>query len=358
MSRPLRICLVANARHPIAEPFAGGLESFTHGLARRLLDRGHAVAVFAAPGSDPRLGLQPLPVAVCSLSERALGDQHAPPRAWMEEHHAYLDLMLDLGRTGAARFDLVHNNSLHHLPVAMASAVDVPVLTTLHTPPVPWLESAIELGGGGSFVAVSEHTRTAWRHVVDSTVVLNGVDTQAWRAGPGGGPAVWTGRLVREKAPHLAIQACRRAGVPLVLAGPVGDHDYVEREVRPLLGGTIRYVGHLDAERLVELVGGATVALVTPAWDEPYGLVAAEALSCGTPVAGFARGALPEVVPPGVGVLVPSQDVDALARAVVEAATLDRGAARRHAERTGSLDRMVDDYERVYQHLVRPGIAA
>ena len=80
----------------------------------------------------------------------------APPDLWMEEHHAYLTLMLDLARDGADDFDLVLNNSLHHLPVAMAPSLRIPVVTTLHTPPVPWLESAIDVAGGaGTFVAVS-----------------------------------------------------------------------------------------------------------------------------------------------------------------------------------------------------------
>ena len=56
----------------------------------------------------------------------------------MAEHHAYLALMLSLARTGAEEYDVVHNNSLHHLPIAMAPAVDVPMVTTLHTPPLPW----------------------------------------------------------------------------------------------------------------------------------------------------------------------------------------------------------------------------
>lgn len=358
MTRSLRICLIASMRHPIAEPFAGGLESFTHALAERLADRGHHVDVFAAPGSDSRLRVTSLAVPRCDLSEESLRDTHAPERAWMEEHHAYLGLMLELSRS-PGRYDLIHNNSLHHLPVAMAPALDAPVVSTLHTPPVPWLESAIALSDRpGHFVSVSHATRAAWRHVVDSDVVPNGVDTDAWRPGPGGGPAVWTGRLVPEKAPHLAIAACRRARVPLVLAGPVGDEAYVEREVLPLLGADVSYAGHLERASLVDLVGGASVALVTPDWAEPYGLVAAEALSCGTPVAGFDRGAMAELVVPGTGVLAPAGDVRALAEAVREARTLDRGPVREHALRSCSLDRMVDDYERVYAGLLDERVAA
>lgn len=352
MSARLRICLVAASRFPIREPFAGGLEAMTHGLALELMRRGHEVSVFAAPGSDPSLGVEELPVARQLSSEVAREDTHAPPEAWMADHHAYLDLMIDLAETGSRRFDLVHNNSLHHLPVAMARLLDVPVVTTLHTPPVPWLESAIRLDRGAStFTAVSRHAADAWRHVVDATPILNGVDTGAWIPGPGGGHLVWSGRLVPEKAPHQAIDAARVAGVRLLLAGPVSDRAYVEKHVWPRLGPDVQYVGHLEHSGLRELYGGASAVVMSPAWDEPYGLVAAEAMACGTPVASFARGALPEVVVEGTGSLARAGDVSDLARAIREAMACDRSVVRRHAEDCHSLDRMVDDYERLYAHL-------
>lgn len=350
----LRICLVASSLYPIGEPFAGGLEAMTHQLARELLRRGHEVSLFAAPGSDPALDATELDVPRFVPSPAAEADVNAPPRRWMAEHHAYLGLMLDLARDASTRFDVVHNNSLHHLPVAMAHTVDVPLVTTLHTPPVPWLESAVALSpASSSFAAVSEHTSRAWAHLAPAVPILNGVDVERWTPGPGGGPAVWSGRLVAEKAPHEAIDACRLAGIPLVLAGPVPDEAYFEREIAPRLGRQAVHVGHLDHKALTRLLGRASVALVTPAWDEPYGLVAAEAMACGTPVAAYDRGALREVVADEAGALAPGGDVEALAVAVTAALGLDRGAVRRHAVQHCSLRRMVDEYERLYRSLGR-----
>src|SRR4029079_16757170 len=123
----------------------------------------------------------------------------------------------------------------------------IPVVTTLHTPPVPWLESAIEVAGSaGTFVAVSRAMRAAWSHAVSALVILNGVDADLWVPGTGGQDAVWSGRLVPEKAPHEAIDAVRRTGRTITVAGPMLDRAYFDREIQPRLGDKVRYAGHLD----------------------------------------------------------------------------------------------------------------
>jgi glycosyltransferase involved in cell wall biosynthesis len=249
--------------------------------------------------------------------------------------------------------DVVHNNSLHHLPVAMAELLPVPVVTTLHTPPTPWLEPAIDLvdHGNAVFTAVSRFTAKQWSHVADPIVVPNGVDLASWAYGQGGPDLVWCGRIVPEKAPHLAIDAARAAGRNLRIAGPIGDRRYWLSKVAPRMGDGISYVGHLSQRSLAALLGASAVCLVTSVWDEPYGLVAAEALACGTPVVAFARGGIPEVVDDSCAVLVPDRDVAALAEAVAVAEGLDRRAARVRAARACSFDQTVAAYVALFDDL-------
>lgn len=119
----------------------------------------------------------------------------------MDDHHAYLTLMMRLVDAHDG-FDVIHNQSLHYLPVAMAPALSTPMLTTVHTPPTPWLESAINVSGGKGtrFAAVSQHTARSWVDCVpDIALVPNGIDVRRWPLGEGGGPLVWFGRITPEK---------------------------------------------------------------------------------------------------------------------------------------------------------------
>ena len=351
--QPLRIGLIASATQTVEEPFAGGMEAHTAALSSSLRSRGHEVTIHAASSSRPRHQAALAAVGPLRLSASARRDVSMPSEAFMAEHHAYLSLMLGLDELG---YDVVHNNCLHYLPVAMAPSLRTPMLTTLHSPPTPWLESAIQCGAGrrGSrWISVSRTNARAWEHLCDPCeVVYNGIDLEAWRLSTAvRSGAVWSGRIVPEKGLHLASAAARRAGMPLAVAGPIGDHDYFEHCLLDA-DSSVYYHGHLDARALAELVGGAEVALVSPCWEEPFGLVAIEALACGTPVAGFARGALPEIVDARVGALARPDDAEDLAAAIALALERDPAACRARVRDEFSLEVMTDRYLSAYQALL------
>jgi hypothetical protein len=119
MSAPLRVALIASNRFPLCQPFAGGLEAYVWHLARALVERGHEVSMFAGSGSDLSLECATLTVRELMLSAAAQADPSASPAAFMADLHAYLNLMVQLADPRGG-FDIVHNHSLHHLPVAMA----------------------------------------------------------------------------------------------------------------------------------------------------------------------------------------------------------------------------------------------
>lgn len=347
----MKIAIIAHLKFAIAEPFAGGLEMHTHLLAKSLRGRGHDVTLFSSLASDPALGIEPICEAT-SLLETGLAE--AGNVAFFREHHAYLRLMTDLQ---TRPFDVVHNNSLHYLPLTMAATLRAPTVTTLHTPPFCWLESGVRLGCGASHVvAVSQATADLWQGIarVDG-VIPNGIDLARFPFAPV--PAddaylVWYGRIVPEKGLHLAIAAAQAVGLPLRIAGPQSDPAYFNTMIAPLLGGTVSYLGHLAHGELAHLIRGARAALCTPRWEEPYGLVVAEALASGTPVAAFRRGGIPAILDDSCGALAEADDVAGLAAAIRTALRLDRAACRRRAEEHCDATRMVDAYEDLYRDLI------
>ena len=350
--RRLTVAVLGPSRYPVAEPYSGGLESFVGGLVAGLRARGHRVLLFAAEGST---GAQPEVLAGGGWQpdELSAQDPSMPAAAFLREHHAHLRVLDALRTTYADEVDVVHNNSLHYLPLSLAATLPAPVVTTLHTPPIPWLTSSLDAGGSShAFTAVSRFTARQWTPWVgQADVVHNGVDPRRWPLGPGGGGLLWFGRLVPEKAPHLALAAAAAAGQHLHLVGPALDPDYFDAEIAPHLGARATWHGHLGGGELARAVGRASAVLVTPAWDEPFGLVAAEAAMCGTPVVAFDRGGLGEVLRPGVGqqvgAVVPADDVEAMAAAVGPALALDRRSVREAALSHLSAQAMVRRYEQV-----------
>jgi glycosyltransferase involved in cell wall biosynthesis len=245
----------------------------------------------------------------------------------------------------------------------MADALPMPMVTTLHTPPFKWLASGVRIAGGKNLrlVAVSDAIRQEWSDVaLAEDVILNGVDLSGFGFHPYPDQEpylVWYGRIVPEKGLHFAIDAARILGMKLRFAGPLLDRAYFEEQIQPRLGNDTIYVGHLTHRDLSRLIGGARTFLCTPCWEEPYGLVVAEALACGVPVAAFARGAIPTILTSTTGALATPDDAASLAKAAEKALLLDRMDCRRRAESFCDAEVMVDGYETVYRRAMGATIA-
>ena len=345
----MRIALLAHLRHPVAPPFAGGMEAHSWALAEGLTARGHEVVLFAAGDSDPRFTIDPvIPVhherSFPGLEHRGDGGLKA---------HVDAGYATACDRIAACVFDVLHNNSLSRLPLERRRLAAVPTVTSLHVPPYDALRWFVRdsLVPGHRLTVTSEAQRRLWwpdDAPRQMSVLHNGVDPASWPyRDRGDGSAVWSGRIAPIKGTHMAVAAARRAGIPLTLFGPIEDRDYWDAQVAPLLGGPIRYGGHLSGDALAGEVGRASVFLFTPCWDEPFGLVAIEAMACGLPVAGIAMGAAAEVVGEG-GRLVPPDDVPALARAIGEAHAIPRRVPHARVMRLFTRDAWLERCEALY----------
>lgn len=354
----MRIAVVAHVRHPIAPPFMGGMEAHSWALVKGLQERGHEVTLFASADSDPSFDIHPI------LPEHY--DLRYPWGEYVETK--ILHDHLDAGFAAASRalleggFDVIHNNSLHRYPPRLARVHRLATVTSLHIPPFDAIHRAVRESAApwSLFSVTSTKQLDGWwpeGPPPAAHVAHNGIDPAIWPfQAKGNGSAVWSGRIARTKGPHLAVQAALRMGLHLTLFGVIEDSTYFDNDIRPYLGPRIRYGGHLETASLAHEIGRASILLFTPLWDEPFGLVAVEAMSCGLPVAALDMGAAREIIG-NAGRFAPIDDPHAFDAAITEALDIPREIPRQRVEDFFTRDRMIDRYEQLYA-TARAGLIA
>ncbi|MGN6795126.1 MAG: glycosyltransferase [Streptosporangiaceae bacterium] len=358
----MKIAIMAPLVTAIREPQLGGSQAFVSDLARGLAARGHDVHVYAASGSqipgvtviDTGVDAQALAGTLYRAGARGeSGSTSASEAAEIAFGAAYASIR-------QTRYDVVHNHAFDAPAVRLATGLPAPVLHTLHLPPdigvAAALQQAVRSGKPPTVATVSAFQANAWRQVVAIDSVLRPcVPTRRipWSRRHGDG-AVFAGRLSPEKGAAEAIDIAAAAGMPIDVYGDAYDADYAREQVGPradLPGVTVHQA--VPRASLWEAMARAAVVLYPARWDEPFGMAAAEALACGTPVVAFRRGGLGEVIADGVtGFLVPPDDVQRFADAVGKTAGISRIACRGHAESRLDLHQSLDAHERLYRRMV------
>lgn len=246
----------------------------------------------------------------------------------------------------------VWSNHLYYGAMALAPVLRAPMLTTIHGSRSLTKESVYAAASKYShFVSISRSQREQFGSVRFAGTVYNGVDTRRFSLGKGdGGYYAWIGWVSEKKGTAEAARLARRHGLRLKIAGLVTEENrgYFEKQVKPFLSSKIEFVGEIDGRKKVSFYRDA-IALLNPIkWEEPFGLVAAEAMACGTPVLTVPRGAMPELVSHGTTGFL-AKTPAGLGNYLSRSAQLDRTAIRSEAVRRFSETRMVDDYERLFR---------
>lgn len=331
---------------PLRPAQAGGAQAFVSDLALELTRRGHDVRLYCAERSEvPGVALRTVPVdaAIEQALVRPGGTTAVDVPA--------------VGRAFAAVFDLIRRDgadavSQHGFDVeAIELAEGLPVLHTLHLGPVvPAVVEAVK-ASAARFAVPSEAMRREWAEAgFEPGVLANGSPDFDPGDAQAGAYAVIAGRVSPEKGTAQGIEAARRAGLRPLVVGAVYDAEYDRSQVAPRLGPGERMPA-LRRELLWRVMARGTVTLMPIEWEEPFGLVAAESQIAGCPVVAYARGALPEVVREGGGVLVPRGDFEAFVSAIPRAAALDRAEVRRQARKRLLIGSAAERYEQVLERV-------
>lgn len=321
----------------------GGIERVVDFLVRGLVRRGHEVTLFAHPGSEVECRLHPYGV---------------PP------HHRSIDRVKELCQVGAGllrRFrsiDIVHSFGRLAALLPILPMRSIAKLQTYQRDLLPHrgIRRAVALAGASlQFTACASHMYEGRSLSGRWTTVFNGVDLDKYELVPevaSDAPLVFLGRIEPIKGVHNAVAIAKAARRRLVIAGNVSDQGYFDDVIAPEIDDqSVRYVGAVDDREKNALLGSAAALVMGIEWDEPFGIVMAESMACGTPVIGFARGSVPEVVRDGLSGYV-VHDVDGAVSAVSKLAALSRESVRRDAEDRFAADVIVSEYVRVYERLL------
>jgi glycosyltransferase involved in cell wall biosynthesis len=360
----VKVAIVAPLVAPIREPQRGGSQVFLSDLARGLVDRGHEVDLYAASGSvlpgvrtiDTGVDHHALQDTLYRPSGAVARGLDVAEKAFAGVYRAVRDM----------DYDVVHNHAFDAPAVALATALQAPVLHTLHLPPAAEVVEALRGAAASSeppaVACVSEHQAKAWRPRVRVDAILPPlVPTSAIHFSPAAGNgAVFAGRFSPEKGAAEAIEIARAAGVRIDLFGDSYDEEYTRRSIAPHRAEPgVSVHASLPRTSLWRVMARAAVVLCPASWDEPFGMVAAEAQACGTPVVAFRRGALTEVVVDRVtGFLIAAGDMRAATDAVLSSPGLSRLRCREHAERQLDLAWTLDAHERLYEQLAGACVGA
>ena len=339
----LTVLSVAYPLAPVTPDPAGGAEQVLAQLDRALVAAGHRSIVVAPKGSQVAGELAAIPVAGGEIGDIERLDAQAAVRARVADV---------LGRE---KVDLVH---LHGLDFAdYLPAGGLPVVATLHMPPDWYAPGALTPARQNTWlVPVSAHQASrASPEVSLLPPIANGVDETVYRPDDTKRDhLIVIGRVAPEKGFHDAVDAAKRARMPLVAAGKLFPYPtylrYFAEQVRPRLDGLRRFIGPVAGTAKQRLLARARGVLIPSTAPETSSLVAMEALASGTPVIAYRSGALPEIVEEGVtGFLVdgPAE----MAAAITRIGDIDSTACRRAACERFSLRRTTSAYLDLYERL-------
>jgi len=341
----MKIAQIAPLYEAVPPRLYGGTEMVTAHLCDALVELGHDVTLFASAESATEARLAPMRARSLRLDAVPLKSDVA----------AHLSTLYEV-RALCHRFDILHFHiDLLHLP--MFEPVAHRTVTTVHgRTDLEDLAGAYARWASYGLVSIAAHQRVPLPEANWLATVPHGIaPTRYWCSDRSErGYLAFLGRIAPEKGPDVAIRVARQARIPLRIAAKVDavDRAYFETVIRPLLDDPlIEFVGEIGADRKPEFLANALALLFPVRWPEPFGLVMIEAMACGTPVIGWERGSVAEVIERGLTGFTVRSDREAL-EAIGQVARLDRRAVRAAFERRYTARHMAEAYVDVYERVL------
>lgn len=311
----------------------------TNGLAAR----GHKVDLFAGGGS--KTDGQLLAVAPGAIAEMDIEENLK---------RNYVNLLISKCYNRARSTDIIHA----HFTVAnlfYADLIDKPTIQSVHSPITPDQKIILENFKVHPFISFSLAQRKQMSELNWVGNIYHGIDTKTFSFSPAPQDYfLYLGRITEEKGVHFAIEAAKSANVPLIIAGrSYPAEGYWHGKIEPHIDGKmVRYVGEADFEKKINWLKNAKALLFPTQYDEVFGLVMIEAMSCGTPVIGWNSGSVPEITKDRkTGYIV--KNVQEMTEAIKNIDKISRKECRKRAEIYFSAEKMVGGYIKIYERIIK-----
>jgi glycosyltransferase involved in cell wall biosynthesis len=340
----MKIAQVAPLWESVPPKCYGGTERIVSYLTEELVRLGHDVTLFASGDSVTTAKLEPIYPQALRLA-RGLCCREAP-------------IFLQLERAFGAKsdqFDIIHSH-VDIMGFSFARRCRTPVVTTLHGrldlhELVPNFEEFPEM----PVISISNAQRRPLGWINWLETVYHGLPADLYSFHPEPGKYLaFLGRISPEKRPDHAIALAKEVGIPLRIAAKVDpvDREYFATQIEPLLDHPlVEYVGEITDDEKNDFLGDAYALICPYDWPEPFGIVLIEALACGTPVLAYRRGSSPEVIEHGTTGII-CDEVSQLRSGLELMSTIDRRICRESFDRRFTVERMVQDYLKVYERFI------
>ncbi len=252
-------------------------------------------------------------------------------------------------------YDVIHSHMNVMTGFFSRLEKEIPTLISIHSPIEEWMKPILLKHRDEKYISFSLAQRKQMPELNWYANIYHGVDTDlfAYEENPDD-YVLFIGRITHDKGAHVAIAAAKDAGVMLRIAGrSYGSEDYWHQRIEPHINGKdVRYVGEVSLHDKISLIQKAKAVVFPTYYNEAFGYVLIEAMSCGTPVIAFPNGSVPEIVKNGVtGFLVENQEE--MTEAIRRISSIDRKQVRNRAEQFFSLKKMLNHYDSVYHRVVQ-----
>lgn len=362
----MKILIAAPIKRKVSASVTAARPRLVFDLVSGLVKKGHQVSILGTGNSKVK-GAKTIPVCSKSFIEMPAFENEFVARV------ALLTKQVKILEKIGDKFDIIHNHSRPEFFNLFAQdKIKTPILTTLHAVMEKETDDAFSLFRKHYLVCISKSASRLVKKNKVYKIIHNGIDTNLYKfQARKQDYLLWLGRLSKakdkkgrfldQKGVRWAIKLARATKSKLLLSGNVEDPEFFEKDVKPYLSSRIKWIGPVSKEQplkkqeVVNLMQKAKAFLMTVNWQEPFGLVMAEAQSCGTPVIGFKRGSVQELVRDGkTGFVVPpSQGLRGLKKALKQIDKIKPRDCRNHIKQNFSLERMVENYEKTYQAIIR-----